>query len=134
MRRGIELAGLAVIVAIIVVAVTARSKGPAKNQFQPTENTSPSFSGQIMDSACAAVGSHTDMMTKYNFKSEQDCVRDCMTNKNATLVLYVPATKTTYKLDDQDRPKQYLGQNVTIVGSYDQLAQVIHIQTIQAVQ
>ena len=46
-----------------------------------------------------------------------------------TYVLSVAGSES-YKLDDQDRAKQFDGQKVRVVGTLDQGSAVIHVQTI----
>jgi hypothetical protein len=132
MRTTIGIAGLAVVAITLSLIHFAPSKAPVRSSAEQSV-TLPTFTGEIMDSACAALGSHDATMGKYGFKTSKDCVLDCL-NSNATLVLYDSATQTTYKLDDQDKPKQFIGQRVSVAGSYDESAHVIHIQSIQAAQ
>ena len=132
MRTTIGVAGLAVVAITLSLIHFMPSKAPVRASQQQTV-TFPTFTGEIMDSACAAVGSHDANMEKYGFKTAKDCVLDCL-NSNAMLVLYDSATQTTYKLDDQDKPKQFMGQRVTVAGSYDESAHLIHVQSIQSAQ
>jgi hypothetical protein len=46
-----------------------------------------------------------------------------------TYVLSIPGSES-YKLDDQDRAKEYDGQKVHVLGMLDQGSAVIHVQTI----
>jgi hypothetical protein len=46
-----------------------------------------------------------------------------------TYVLSIPGSES-YKLDDQDRAKQFEGQKVRVLGMLDQGSAVIHVQTI----
>jgi hypothetical protein len=41
--------------------------------------------------------------------------------------------KTAYQLDEQEKPVDYAGQKVTIIGTYDGATKTIHLQSIQAV-
>jgi hypothetical protein len=126
MRPSVVRAAVILLLAGTCVAATARRPGQQQN------NTPMSFTGDIMDSACAAMGSHEQMMKKEGSKSTKDCVLQCV-KEGSKLVLYIPANKTAYQLDDQDRPTQYAGERVTIVGTYDGETQTIHIQSIEAV-
>jgi len=47
-------------------------------------------------------------------------------------VLYNAATKRTYQLDDQDKPKELFGQKVKFTGSYDRKTKTIHVERIEA--
>jgi hypothetical protein len=98
---------------------------------QQPNNTPMSFSGEIMDNECAAAGSHTDMMQKEGFKTAKDCALGCV-KAGGQFVLF-GLNKTTYQLDDQEKPVDYAGQKVTVIGTYDGATKTIHVQSIQAV-
>ena len=46
-------------------------------------------------------------------------------------VLQTPDTKKTFSLDDQEKAKQFEGQNVKITGTLDAQNNVIHVSDIQ---
>ena len=46
-------------------------------------------------------------------------------------VLYDPASKTTYQLDDQKKPEQFAGEKVKVTGKYDGSTKTIHVADIQ---
>ncbi|HEV2495589.1 MAG TPA: DUF5818 domain-containing protein [Terriglobia bacterium] len=46
-------------------------------------------------------------------------------------VLQNPDTKTAYTLDDQDKAKQFEGQNVKVTGTLDAQSNMIHVSDIQ---
>jgi hypothetical protein len=98
---------------------------------QQPNNTPMSFTGEIMDNECAAAGSHTDMMQKEGFKTAKDCAQGCV-KAGGQFVLF-GLNKTTYQLDDQEKPVEYAGQKVTVIGTYDGATKTIHVQSIQAV-
>ncbi len=47
-------------------------------------------------------------------------------------VLYSAATKTTYQLDDQEKPRDFAGQKVKVTGNYDEASKTIHVESIEA--
>ena len=98
---------------------------------QQPNNTPMSFTGEIMDNECAAAGSHTDMMQKEGFKTAKDCALGCV-KAGGQFVLF-GLNKTIYQLDDQEKPVDYAGQKVTVIGTYDGATKTIHVQSIQAV-
>ncbi|MDQ2950435.1 MAG: DUF5818 domain-containing protein [Acidobacteriota bacterium] len=53
-------------------------------------------------------------------------------DKGGKYVLYDTAHKTTYQLDDQDRPKAFAGQKVTVSGTYSKSGKMIHVQNMEA--
>ena len=100
--------------------------------FKPSQqqnNTPMAYTGEIMDSRCADAGSHNQVMSKEGIKTAKDCTLWCIQD-NRKFVLRVADTKTSYNLDDQDKPRNYAGEKVTIVGSYDGPTKTIHIQSI----
>jgi hypothetical protein len=116
--------GLGLILLLSVISL--RAIGQQQN------NTPMSFTGEIMDDQCAAEGAHTAMMQKEGYKTTKDCTLGCAKGK-VQLVLYGSGDKKTYQLDDQEKPVEYAGQKVTIIGTYDGATKTIHVETIQAV-
>jgi hypothetical protein len=88
------------------------------------------YTGQIMDNECAHMGSHEAMMKKEGTKDAKDCTLACVKG-GGKYVLYNSTTKKTYQLDDQTKPEQFAGQNVTVSGSFDMSAKAIHVTGIQ---
>lgn len=97
------------------------------------------FSGEIMDSQCAAMGSHAMMMKKEGMgdKDPNDpmakkmCTENCI-KMGAKYVLFDAATKKVYTLDDQTKPKQFAGDKVKVKGTYDKATKTIHVSDIQS--
>jgi hypothetical protein len=46
-------------------------------------------------------------------------------------VLYNAATKTTYDLDDQTKPKEFSGEKVRVTGTMDAATKTIHVADIK---
>lgn len=89
------------------------------------------YTGEIMDSACAAMGSH-EAMTKNNPKmTAKDCTVACVAH-GAKYVLYDAATKTVYQLDDQKKPVSFAGAKVSVTGTLDDSTKSIHVTAIKA--
>jgi hypothetical protein len=80
------------------------------------------FTGEITDSFCAEDGHHIGMI-----KSERNCILTCVKFDGAEFVLYNSETKRIYKLDDQQKPEAFAGQEVTVTGTYDKEAKAIHV-------
>ena len=90
-----------------------------------------SFTGEIMDSACAAMGSHGGMMNKEGGpKTAKACAVACV-KSGAKYVLYNSTTKRTYQLDDQAKPEQFAGDKVTVKGTYDTATKTIRVTSIE---
>lgn len=58
-----------------------------------------SFRGEIMDSQCAQMGSHDNMMKQEGAKNAKECSDACV-KMGGKYVLYDKGTKTIYQLDD----------------------------------
>lgn len=118
---------LTVPVALFFAVTVAQA---AKPRVQNDQSTAKTFSGEIMDSACAQMGSHKEMEAKEGAKTARACTEACVKNGSA-LVLYNPATKMTYQLSDQDKAKMYAGERVRVKGSYDASSKTITVDTIR---
>jgi hypothetical protein len=89
------------------------------------------FRGQIMDSVCAGSGNHNAGYKLTNTSTPKDCTLACVKN-GASLVLYNPEDKTTYKLSDQKRAMKMAGQEVQVTGTLDQATNTIQVTRISA--
>lgn len=89
------------------------------------------FSGQIMDSACAAMGNHDAGYKMTGTHTPKDCSLACV-KAGSKFVLYNSAKKITYKLDNQKEPEAFAGENVRVVGTYNSSAKTIHVEKIEA--
>jgi len=98
------------------------------------------FTGEIMDSQCAKMGSHEMMVKKempdkasmYNDPQVKAmCTKQCV-KMGGKYVLYNAARKAVYQLDDQTKPEEFAGENVTIKGTYDRATKTIHVASIEA--
>jgi hypothetical protein len=98
---------------------------------EPRNNTPMSFAGEVMDSECGAQASHDTMTKKEGYKNAKDCTLGCA-GAGGTFVLYAVSNKTMYQLDDQEKPKAFAGQKVTVIGTYDGETKTIHVQSIEA--
>jgi hypothetical protein len=91
----------------------------------------PSFTGEIMDSQCAAMGSHEMMMDKGGMKNDEkgkaDCTKACV-KAGGKYVLYDAANKKVYQLSDQTMPEKFAGQMVKVGGTLD--GETIKVKTI----
>lgn len=90
------------------------------------------FSGEIMDSQCAMMGSHDPAgykMTKTD--NPKDCTHACV-KMGGKFVLYDAAWKATYMLDDQEKPQEFAGQKVKVTGTYNKATKTIHVKSIEA--
>ncbi|HEY4580883.1 MAG TPA: hypothetical protein VIG89_07585 [Candidatus Acidoferrales bacterium] len=86
------------------------------------------FTGEIMDSQCAMMGSHEKMVQKERIGTEdkKQCTLACI-KMSGKFVLYNAANKTVYQLDDQKKPEPFAGSKVTITGTFN----TIHVTDIK---
>jgi hypothetical protein len=118
--------------ALGILAVASVSLLQAGSGYSQQQNNTPiAYTGYVMDGACAALGSHTQMMSKEGIKTTKDCVLECVKD-GSKFVLYIPSTSTAYNLDDQEKPQEYAAEKVTVIGSFDGPTKTIHIQSIMA--
>lgn len=89
------------------------------------------YTGEIMDSACAAAGSHAGMMKGNPNMTAKDCTTACVAH-GAKYVLYDADSKTVYQLDDQKKPVQFAGAKVAVTGTLDDATKTIHVARIKA--
>jgi hypothetical protein len=90
---------------------------------------SQEFTGEIMDSPCAAMGNHNRMMKGVEAKDATECSRKCV-QLMGKYVLYDTVKNTTYQLDDQQKSAAYAGQKVSVKGTYDAASKTIHTASI----
>lgn len=90
------------------------------------------YSGEIMDSSCAKMGSHAAMMKGHpGITDAKACTLGCV-KAGAKFVLYNPTSKMVYQLDDQDKPMQFAGEKVKVMGTLDKATKTIHVTDIKA--
>jgi len=121
--------------AVVLLAGACGSKSERASTALPAVAAAPApavqtYTGEIMDSTCAAMGSHQTMEEGEGTKNSKDCVLKCAAN-GGQLVLYDASTRTTYKLDDQAKPRDFAGQKVKVTGTADIATKTIHVQRIE---
>ncbi len=120
--------------AVILLALLAMT-GPVFAGHRPApENEAKTFTGEIMDSACAKMNSHDQMEQMEGIPNDaKQCTLKCL-ETGSRLVLQDTAKNISYQLDDQGKAKPFAGQKVKISGSYDAKTKTIHIEKIKAAQ
>jgi hypothetical protein len=80
------------------------------------------FTGEIMDSQCAAMGSHDMMMDKGGMgkgtNPKATCTKECV-KAGGKYVLFDAANKKVYQLSDQTKPEKFAGEKVKVTGTLD---------------
>ena len=110
---------------LIITVTPTLASGGAQDAPQPI-----TVRGQIWDSTCAAAGSHGKLMNKMKAKDAKECTLECV-KAGAQFVLYNTDDKTVYRLDSQEMMKQYAGQTVTVIGSYDRATGTIRVDRVE---
>lgn len=113
------MAGMAAFAVLMGVAFTVR-RAEARDRM---------FSGDIMDSECAEMGSH-DMRLDGSYTTAKECTLACV-KLGSKFVLYTSGTKIVFQLDDQQRPRQFAGDKVNVMGSLDRATNTIHVTDIE---
>lgn len=113
---------LMLIVAALMIVMTASVARPKASRI---------FTGEIMDSSCAQLGSHAKMMKSMDIKTARECTLDCV-KAGAKFVLHDATRKVTYELDDQEKARDFAGQKVKVTGTYDTATKTIHVEKIEA--
>ena len=91
------------------------------------------FKGEIADEHLNCI--QTPVKAPDDIKDKTACVLYFahFVKPGSKYVLFDPATKTTYQLDDQDLVQPYVGaKNVQITGTLDAATKTIHVKSINA--
>jgi hypothetical protein len=86
------------------------------------------FSGEIIDSQCAALGGHQIMIQKG--ESEKDCTVRCV-KLGGKYALFDASSKMAYQLDDQKKASEFPGMKVKVTGTYNTATKSIHVTDIK---
>jgi hypothetical protein len=89
------------------------------------------FTGEIMDEACAKDGGHQAMFKKVGTNDPKACTEACVVKGGSKYVLF-ESGKTYYKLSDQKKPAAFAGQKVQVTGTLDTSSKTIHVTEIKA--
>jgi hypothetical protein len=94
-------------------------------QFATAQGTT--FKGEITDEHLNCV--QTPVKAVEGITKKEGCVLYWahFAKPPSKFVLYDPATKTTYQLDDQDWVQPYVGETVQITGTLNAATKTIHI-------
>jgi len=93
---------------------------------------SRSFTGEIMDSQCAGMHSHSKMMQSVNAKDAKDCTEKCVHQFGGKYALFDPSSNTAYQLDNQEKAAGFAGQKVSVKGTYDAGSKTIRVESIES--
>jgi hypothetical protein len=88
------------------------------------------FSGEIMDEACAKGGGHESMFKKMGTTDPKVCTEACV--KGGSKYVLFNTDKTFYQLDNQKKPASFAGQKVEVMGTLNKATKTIHVTEIKA--
>ncbi len=117
---------------LVAILVLASVSLPAGRLPVHKGSKAKTFTGEIFDSQCAAMGTHDPAGYKMtNTNNPEDCTLACV-KAGGKFVLYDAAKKASYQLDDQEKPKEFAGQKAKVTGTYDKATKTIHLEKIEA--
>ena len=133
MKRLQRIGGIAGVVVISICGFAGQSAGaPAQpqNAARSAKATAPlrTFTGVITDGQCATKGSHQEVMKRASVNTEANCVKGCA--RRYGYVLYDPASKKIYKLNEDRGPSQLANQKVIVKGALDEATHTIYVSRI----
>jgi hypothetical protein len=96
----------------------------------PGLTAAATFTGEIMDEACAKDGSHAVMFKKMGTNDPKACTEACV--KAGSKYVLLESGKTYYHLSDQKKPKAFSGQKVQVTGTLDKSTKTIQVTDIKA--
>lgn len=84
------------------------------------QSDSQVFTGEIMDSLCAKDGTHDKMMDQMKSmgRDKVTCTQECI-QLGGKYVLFDPAKRTVFALDDQDKAATFAGRKVQVKGTME---------------
>jgi hypothetical protein len=89
------------------------------------------FTGEIMDSKCAKMGAHAEMMKNHeNINTAKECTLLCV-KQGANFVLFNALAQMTYQLEGQSKLSQFAGESVTVTGTFTDSNKTIHVSTVK---
>ena len=129
----------AVALLVLITAVLAAEDKPStKPAPKPVAEKIQTFKGEIADSQCSMnvhslTRSHGEMLkSKSMGGTSHTCTMYCVQYLGGELVLSYK--DDVYRLDNQDKAKNFAGQKVKITGSLEAKTRTIRIATIEIVE
>jgi hypothetical protein len=96
----------------------------------PGLTAAATFTGEIMDEACAKGGGHESMFKKMGTNDPKACTEACI--KSGSKYVLFESGKTFYSLSDQKKPKAFAGQKVQVTGTLNKSTKTIQVTDIKA--
>jgi hypothetical protein len=138
MIRKILRSAVALLVLVATLQASADKPSVDKPTVKSTNEKIQTFKGEIADSQCSMnvhslTRSHGEMLkSKSMGGTAHTCTMYCIQYLGGDLVLTVK--DDVYRLDNQDKAKDFAGQKVKLAGSLDSKTRTIHIVKIEVVE
>src|SRR6185312_15737554 len=117
-----------ILTAIVAMALCLSATSADKEKIK-------TYSGEIADSQCALnvhslTRSHEEMLkSKSMGGTSRNCTLYCIQYLGGDFVL--SSKNDVFRLDDQDKAKQFAGMKVKITGNMDAKTKMVHVETIE---
>jgi hypothetical protein len=118
---------LALVLAMTALPTLAKpNSGSQTQETSPPKQTIPPEQDETMPAP-----SHPEVSTDQNSAMQEQGFAGKITKSKDGMVLKDPTNHTTYRLDDAEKARRFLGKNVTVTGTLDQASKTIHVSNIE---
>jgi hypothetical protein len=117
-----------ILTAIFAIALCLSATGAEKEKIK-------TYSGEIADSQCALnvhslTRSHEEMLkSKSMGGTSRNCTLYCIQYLGGDFVL--SSGDDVFRLDDQEKAKQFAGMKVKVMGNFDPKTKMIHVENVE---
>ncbi len=123
-RFSVTLMTIMLVAGAALAAPAAQKAATSKSQV---------YLGEIWDESCAKKGTHETMASENSIppgpKMARECTLECH-DMGSPLVLYNPANKHFYLLDNQAKAEPFAGEKAKVTGTLDKRTNTIHVASI----
>ena len=116
--------------ALAMTALPALAQPNTGSQTQETSSPKQAIPPERQDETIPAT-SHPEAVADQNSAMQEQGFAGKITKSKEGIVLKDPTNHTTYKLDDAEKARRFLGKNVTVTGTLDQASKTIHVSNIE---
>ena len=126
----VALLGMSFFAMNLVAQQTPSSTPSSSDQASPSSQQAPSSTPSTPGQSSSTAGQSSAPSSQTNATTPGESARSFegkITKSGEQYVLQDNATSTSYKLDDQDKAKQYDGQNVKVMATMDSSSNTLHV-------
>jgi len=116
--------------AVAMTALPAIARPNTGSQTQETNPQKQTIPPEHQDETMPAP-SHPQASSDRNAAMQEQGFGGKITKSKDGLVLKDPTNHTSYRLDDAEKARHFLGKNVTVTGTLDQATKTIHVSNIE---